>query len=193
MDVWSGGTVLSELLLGHPIFPGDSGVDQLVEIIKLLGTPSREQIQQMNPNYREFRFPSIRAHSWSRVFRSATPPEAIDLVSKLLEYNPDGRLTPLQSCSHSFLDELRNPNTRLPKGRALPPLFDFTTQELSIEPALNRILIPGYNGTPPSLSGAPGTSSNAGTPNNNSATGSGSQKSDGGNGTNNTTSTTTQE
>lgn len=35
-----------------------------MEIIKLLGTPTREQIQQMNPNYREFRFPSIRAHPW---------------------------------------------------------------------------------------------------------------------------------
>ena len=35
IDVWSGGTVLAELLLGHPIFPGDSGVDQLVEIIKV--------------------------------------------------------------------------------------------------------------------------------------------------------------
>jgi glycogen synthase kinase 3 beta len=180
IDVWSGGTVLAELLLGHPIFPGDSGVDQLVEIIKLLGTPSREQIQQMNPNYREFRFPSIRAHSWSRVFRSATPPEAIDLVSKLLEYNPAGRLTPLQTCAHPFLDELRNPNTRLPNGRALPPLFDFTTQELSIEPALNRALIPGYNGTPPSA-GAAGSSSGG---NNNSSTGSTSQKDkESGNGT----------
>lgn len=34
-DVWSAGCVLAELLLGQPIFPGDSGVDQLVEIIKV--------------------------------------------------------------------------------------------------------------------------------------------------------------
>jgi serine/threonine protein kinase len=33
--------VAAELLLGHPLFPGDSGVDQLVEIIKVLGTPTR--------------------------------------------------------------------------------------------------------------------------------------------------------
>ena len=120
----------------------------------------------MNPNYREFKFPSIRAHPWSRVFRSTTPPEAIDLVSKLLESNPAGRLTPLQTCAHPFLDELRNPNTKLPSGRPLPPLFDFTPQELSIEPNLNRILVPGYSGsgTPPgnaSGSTASGSGSNA--------------------------------
>jgi serine/threonine protein kinase len=34
IDVWSHGCVLAELLLGEPIFPGSSGVDQLVEIIK---------------------------------------------------------------------------------------------------------------------------------------------------------------
>lgn len=59
--------MLAELLLGQPIFPGDSGVDQLVEIIKVLGTPTREQIREMNPNYTEFKFPQIKAHPWQKV------------------------------------------------------------------------------------------------------------------------------
>ena len=59
--------MLAELLLGQPIFPGDSGVDQLVEIIKVLGTPTREQIREMNPNYQEFKFPQIKAHAWTKV------------------------------------------------------------------------------------------------------------------------------
>lgn len=59
--------MLAELLLGQPIFPGDSGVDQLVEIIKVLGTPTREQIREMNPNYTEFKFPQIKYHPWSKV------------------------------------------------------------------------------------------------------------------------------
>ena len=94
-DVWSAGCVLAELLLGQPIFPGDSGVDQLVENIKVssregpepgkagvgprkgalsqtltlqvLGTPTREQIREMNPNYTEFKFPQIKAHPWTKV------------------------------------------------------------------------------------------------------------------------------
>ena len=36
IDVWSTGCVIAEFLLGQPLFPGDSGVDQLVEIIKVL-------------------------------------------------------------------------------------------------------------------------------------------------------------
>ena len=68
-DVWSAGCVVAELLLGQPIFPGDSGVDQLVEIIKVLGTPTREQIREMNPNYQEFKFPQIKAHPWTKVGR----------------------------------------------------------------------------------------------------------------------------
>ncbi|XP_061386401.1 probable serine/threonine-protein kinase dyrk1, partial [Musca vetustissima] len=67
IDVWSAGCVLAELLLGQPIFPGDSGVDQLVEVIKVLGTPTREQIREMNPNYTEFKFPQIKSHPWQKV------------------------------------------------------------------------------------------------------------------------------
>ena len=67
IDVWSAGCVFAELMLGQPIFPGDSGVDQLVEIIKVLGTPTREQIKEMNPNYTEFKFPQIKAHPWPKV------------------------------------------------------------------------------------------------------------------------------
>lgn len=88
LDIWSLGCVCAELLLGQPLFPGESGVDQLVEIIKVLGTPQREEIEAMNPNYTEFQFPQIKAHSWNKIFRSRTPPEAIDLLEKMLVYDP---------------------------------------------------------------------------------------------------------
>ncbi|KAK2170088.1 hypothetical protein LSH36_4g02014 [Paralvinella palmiformis] len=144
IDVWSAGCVQAELLLGQPIFPGDSGVDQLVEIIKVLGTPTREQIREMNPNYQEFKFPQIKAHPWTKVFRPRTPPEAIDLVGKLLEYTPSLRTSPLEACAHLFFNELREESTRLPNGRELPPLFNFTAQELAIKPSLNSMLLPKH-------------------------------------------------
>src|SRR3978361_1300910 len=57
---------MAELMLGQPLFPGESGIDQLVEIIKILGTPSREQIKTMNPNYMEHKFPQIRPHPFAK-------------------------------------------------------------------------------------------------------------------------------
>jgi serine/threonine protein kinase len=97
----------------------------------VLGTPSREQIRQMNPNYQEFRFPQIKAHPWHKVFRNRTPPMAIDLVCRLLDYTPATRLTPLEACAHAFFDELRDPDTRLPNG-PLPLLFNFSQIGLCI-------------------------------------------------------------
>ena len=41
IDIWSAGCVMLELLTGEPFFLGDSNVGQLVEIIKILGTPSK--------------------------------------------------------------------------------------------------------------------------------------------------------
>jgi len=62
---------MAELMLGQPLFPGESGIDQLVEIIKVLGTPSREQIKTMNPNYMEHKFPQIKPHPFSKVSKGS--------------------------------------------------------------------------------------------------------------------------
>ncbi|KZV80740.1 CMGC/GSK protein kinase [Exidia glandulosa HHB12029] len=144
IDIWSTGCVMAELMLGQPLFPGESGIDQLVEIIKVLGTPSREQIKTMNPNYMEHKFPQIKPHPFSKVFRPRTSPEAIDLVSKLLEYTPEARLSAIESMVHPFFDELRVESTRLQSGKDLPKLFNFTKEEMSIRPDLNRQLVPPF-------------------------------------------------
>ncbi|XP_039058184.1 shaggy-related protein kinase kappa-like isoform X1 [Hibiscus syriacus] len=180
IDIWSTGCVMAELLLGQPLFPGESGVDQLVEIIKVLGTPTREEIKCMNPNYTEFKFPQIKPHPWHKVFQKRLPPEAVDLVCRFFQYSPNLRCTAvscdilayaalsgnfknyrsvigffiyipmaillqLEACFHPFFDELRDPNTRLPNGRPLPPLFNFKPQELSgVPPDVVKKLIPEH-------------------------------------------------
>ena len=68
-----------------------------------------------------------------QVFRARTPLEAIDLVSRLLEYTPSARISPLEACAHTFFEELRDPHTRLPNGRELPVLFNFTEHGNSIK------------------------------------------------------------
>lgn len=140
---------MAELMLGQPLFPGESGIDQLVEIIKVLGTPTRDQIRTMNPNYMEHKFPQIKPHPFNKVcsgsctspyhstytakvFRKADA-SAIDLISKLLEYTPTQRLSAVDAMVQPFFDELREPGTRLPDSRHpngpnrdLPELFNFT-------------------------------------------------------------------
>ena len=144
IDVWSLGCVVAEFMLGRPLFPGDNGVDQLVEIIKILGTPSKEQILAMNPNYNHFKFPQIKPYPWSKVFKSKTPPEALDFISKVLLYDPKQRLKPMEALLHPFFDELRYPKTRLLNGMALPELFNFTEEELNSAPHLIEHLIPEW-------------------------------------------------
>ncbi len=66
------------------------------------------------------------------MFRKADP-NAIDLISRLLEYTPTQRLSAIDAMVHPFFDELRDPSTRLPDSRHtnggskdLPVLFDFS-------------------------------------------------------------------
>ncbi|KAF3778282.1 Shaggy-related protein kinase zeta [Nymphaea thermarum] len=151
IDIWSAGCVLAELLLGQPLFPGEGAVDQLVEIIKVLGTPTREEIRCMNPNYKDFRFPQIKAHPWHKVFHKRMPPEAIDLTSRLLQYSPNLRCTALEACAHPFFDELREPNARLPNGRPLPPLFNFKQELNGASQELIEKLIPEHVRRQPGL------------------------------------------
>nr|GEZ33707.1 shaggy-related protein kinase eta-like [Tanacetum cinerariifolium] len=66
IDIWSAGCILAELLLGQPLYPGENAMDQLVEIIKVLGSPTRIEIRCRNPNYNDFRFPQIKAHPWHK-------------------------------------------------------------------------------------------------------------------------------
>ena len=145
IDVWSVGCVVAELLLGAPLFPGDSGIDQLVEIIKILGTPTREEILSMNPNYREFKFPHIKAMKWENVFGKEVEKEALEVIANVLVYTPTNRFDGLQFCAHEWFDELRQEGKSLGDNKPLPPLFDFTDEELKgVDESLRRKLIPEW-------------------------------------------------
>lgn len=151
IDVWSAGCVFVELIVGQPIFPGESAVDQLVEIIKILGTPTRVQIQAMNPNYTDFKFPQIKVTPWGKVFAKIpfVTEECIDLATILVEYTPQKRVRVQDVLIHPFFAELRDPATTFVPSAAsaqpgtpalspqpLPPLFNFTAQELEAYPEL---------------------------------------------------------
>ena len=62
------------------------------------------------------------------------------MISKLLEYTPNARLSAVQAMVHPFFDELRQEDARMPNGREFPPLFNFT-REGEIARSLSRELL----------------------------------------------------
>lgn len=68
----------------------------------------------------------------------------MEFISSTLAYAPERRVKPLEGCAHKFFDELRDPNTKLPTGNALPPLFDFTEHEYNAKPEIIEKLVPDH-------------------------------------------------
>lgn len=116
IDLWSLGCVIGELFLGTPLFQGDKSVDQLVEIIKVLGTPTKEEIMAMNSEYTQTKFPVVKALPWKVVFSGVShdgqevPAEGIDLISQFLIFTPHTRLKGFDALAHPYFDSLREEN-----------------------------------------------------------------------------------
>merc|ERR1711964_267632 len=94
----------------------------------------KEQILSMDENYSEFKFLQIKPSPWCLVFKRNVSAEALDIISKILVYEPDQRILPLEALSHPFFDELFAESTVLPNGNHLPELFTFTKEELELAP-----------------------------------------------------------
>jgi len=142
IDMWSVACVTAEMILQQVLFPGDSGVDQLMEIIKVLGTPTMDDLNSMNPVYGEFKFPQIKSYPWSKIFRSRTSPEAVDWLSKILQYDPKKRPNGLQACMHKMFHDLRSPHFKT----ATPlSMFWFSDEELALmNEEMRKALIPEW-------------------------------------------------
>jgi len=136
IDVWSVGCVIAEMILLQPIFGGESALDQLAEIIKILGTPTQVQILQMNKNSEEVKLPKIKARPWNKVLKDDDP-LLLDLISKILIYNPQERLKPAEALAHPYFDDLRQQSFQNQDCK-IPDLFNFTPDELK---GINSLVI----------------------------------------------------
>ena len=136
VDVWSIGCVIAELVLSKPLFPGKSATDQFLEIMKVLGTPTSEQMKIMNKKSKgNSKLPKINPVPWKDVFKGKTDDELyIDLVSKLLVYEPAKRLKPYEALLHPYFDELKQKVVKLPENKSLPKhLFEFRQCEIDYD------------------------------------------------------------
>lgn len=133
VDVWSAGCVLAEMIQGTPLFPGSSNVDQLVEIIKVLGAPSKEQLFQLNPSNTALKIPPLQLSLWNSILPHASE-EAIDLLRAILKYVPQERLTAIDACCTRYFDEVRSPSYLMPNGLPMPNSLQghFTNEEIKL-------------------------------------------------------------
>ena len=159
VDVWSAGCILAEML-GKRLFRRSCGCPdaldtpyrsivgpQLFEIFKVTGTPTIEDIHQLKLNFAIPEFPPIAGVPWTKALGADTPPEVLDLISNMLKLRPLERTDMLHALAHSFYDELRQPGARF-SSIPLPPLFNFTPQELAGSPHLFEVLVPPHHRQP---------------------------------------------
>ena len=135
VDIWSVGCVMGEMLRGSPLFPGNSGTTQLVEIISALGTPSASDLQQINPqsNLQATQLPQCSRKPWTELLGNNVSQEACDLLSRLLTYSPSQRPDALSALSHPFFNEIRATGCVLPESKALPnSVFNFSRNEFRL-------------------------------------------------------------
>jgi mitogen-activated protein kinase 15 len=95
VDMWSLGCILAELLLGKPVFPGTSTLNQLDRVMELIGRPSQDDIDAIDCPLAQTMLESLpptKAKRLRDVFPTASD-DALDLLKSLLHFNPHKRLT----------------------------------------------------------------------------------------------------
>lgn len=140
IDVWSVGCILAELLLRKPLFPGKDYIDQLKLIVATLGSPTEEELGFISaPKARAYiqGLPRSGKADFRRIF-PGTSPKALDLLEKMLQFDPRKRISVEQALAHPWLEQLHDPSM---EGSAPAPFkFDFEDQDLD-ETGLRRLVL----------------------------------------------------
>lgn len=103
IDIWACGAIIAELYSLKPLFPGSSEVDEIFRIVRVLGTPSKEQwpegvklAQTMN-----FKFPQCVPTPLKTLLPNASS-EALQLIKDCLEWSPNKRPTAAQCLKYPY-------------------------------------------------------------------------------------------
>lgn len=143
IDVWSVGCIFAEILGRQPIFPGTECLNQLNLIINILGSPKEADIEFIaNGKARNY----IKAMPFSRGIRLShlyphAEPLALDLLQKMLVFDPTKRITVDEALQHPYMSGLYDPRFNPPVEVPLTLDIDDSLTEPKIrEMMLNEML-----------------------------------------------------
>eukprot|EP01083_Nonionella_stella_P075133 204060_1 len=140
IDVWSIGCILGELLGRKPLFPGENYIHQLNLIFDVLGTPDPSDMTWIT-NEKALIYIKNLPKKQKVPFRVLFPkasPLCLDLLDKMLVFNPGKRYSIDDCVKHKYLEKLHNP--------ADEPLcatnfnFDFE-QEAGTDEGIRRLML----------------------------------------------------
>eukprot|EP01105_Mastigella_eilhardi_P022791 TRINITY_DN5669_c0_g1_i1.p1 TRINITY_DN5669_c0_g1~~TRINITY_DN5669_c0_g1_i1.p1 ORF type:complete len:494 (-),score=118.95 TRINITY_DN5669_c0_g1_i1:75-1556(-) len=118
IDIWALGAIIAEMYTIRPLFPGANETDQIFKTCSVLGTPT----QQTWPDglklaaAMNFKFPQVAGTPLKVLIPSASA-EGIDLMERMLQYDPNRRLTSSQALQHPFFARVQ---TMLPQAPERP-------------------------------------------------------------------------
>ncbi|MBA0714561.1 hypothetical protein Golax_013525 [Gossypium laxum] len=116
IDVWSVGCIFAEILGRKPIFPGTECLSQLKLIIDVLGSQQEADLQFIdNPKARRYikSLPYSRGTHLSHLYPQADP-LAIDLLQRMLVFDPSKRITVTEALLHPYMSGLYDPRCNPP-------------------------------------------------------------------------------
>ncbi|XP_001370416.1 mitogen-activated protein kinase 15 isoform X1 [Monodelphis domestica] len=112
VDMWSLGCILGEMLLGRPLFPGTSTLNQLELILAAIPAPNKEDFLTFGSDYSAsvlHRMGPRQLLTLGSRLPPSTPPEALDLLERLLVFDPEKRLTADEALRHPYVKRFHCP------------------------------------------------------------------------------------
>ena len=120
MDMWGVGCVMFEVLSLYPLFPGTNELDQINKIHNVIGTPPPDTLAKLKKHsnsHIDFNFPHKEGSSLAKLIPHISA-DCVELITKLLAYDPDDRISARQAVKHPYFRELREAEKRAAAEKA---------------------------------------------------------------------------